>query len=214
MLAKFDKKKRFWTINRSYSPGMQRQGSLTWTGDVPVTWDALVSTPGYVLNWELAGTAYITCDTGGFNGPDVSALLLSRWYQVSAFIPIMRVHSKLGNTAHFPFNYPADAQDSMRKSMNIRYQMIPYHYSLAHHMYDSTITSDGVGKPIMRPLLMEFPDDATVLELTTQWMDGDKLMVAPVIKQDNTSSVYFPAGTWYVFNGATDAAGKSVYSGA
>ena len=53
---------------------------------------------------------------------------------------------------------------------------------------------------------MEFPDDATVSELTTQWMDGDKLMVAPVIKQDNTSSVYFPAGTWYVFNGATDAA--------
>ena len=39
---------------------------------------------------------------------------------------------------------------------------------------------------------MEFPDDATVLELTTQWMDGDKLMVAPVIKQDNIS-VYFPA---------------------
>ena len=35
-----------------------------------------------------------------------------------------------------------------------------------------------------------------------------------MIKQDNTSSVYFPAGTWYVFNGATDAAGKSVYSGA
>ena len=56
---------------------MQRQGSLTWTGDVPVTWDALVSTPGYVLNWELAGTAYITCDTGGFNGPDVRHFVIS-----------------------------------------------------------------------------------------------------------------------------------------
>ena len=38
---------------------------------------------------------------------------------------------------------------------------------------------------------MEFPDDATVSELTTQWMDGDKLMVAPVIKQDNTSVYTF-----------------------
>ena len=213
MLAKFDKKKRFWTINRSYSPGMQRQGSLTWTGDVPVTWDALVATPGYVLNWELAGTAYITCDTGGFNGGDVSALLLSRWYQVSAFIPIMRVHSKLGNTAHFPFNYPSDAQDSMRKSMNLRYQLIPYHYSLAHHMYDSTILESGVGKPMMRPLLMEFPTDAAVSELTSQWMDGDHLMVAPVTSQDNASRVYFPEGTWYVFNGVADAAGNYVYSG-
>lgn len=196
MLAAFDKMKRFWTINRSFSPGMQRQGSLTWTGDIPVEWDALRNTPGYVLNWELAGTGFITCDTGGFSGDDVSGLLLSRWYQVAAFMPIMRVHSKLGNTAHFPFNYAPDAAAAMQKALNLRYMFVPYHYSLAHHMNDP---AHG-GKPIMRPLIMNYPDDESVLEMTSEWLDGDGLLVAPIMNENNASTVYLPAGLWYTFN--------------
>ena len=28
-----------------------------------------------------------------------------------------------------------DAADAMRKAMNLRYELLPYHYSLAHHAY-------------------------------------------------------------------------------
>ena len=195
-LATYDSKKRFWTINRSYSLGMSRLGAVIWSGDIQVSWDSLVNQPGYVLNWHMAGVGYITCDSGGFNGPDTSPLLLTRWYQYAAFMPIMRVHSTHDDKPHFPFLYGEEAGDAMRDALNLRYRLLPYHYSLAHAAYQPG------GISIMRPLLWSYPDDDAVSEMTTQWFDGPNLMAAPVLSQDNSSSVYLPAGDWYTFNTA------------
>ena len=55
----------------------------------------------------------------------------------------------------------------------------------------------------MRPLLLHYEQDATAAALTSQWLDGEKLLVAPVLAQDNTTSAYLPGGadvTWYEFN--------------
>ena len=129
-LAKFDPKKRFFTINRSYSPGMSRLGAVIWTGDISVSWDSLGQQPGYVLNWHMAGVGFVTCDSGGFNGNNDTPLLLTRWYQYAAFMPVMRVHSSINNLPHFPFLYGEAAGDAMRKALNMRYQLIPYHCEL------------------------------------------------------------------------------------
>eukprot|EP00463_Aulacantha_scolymantha_P002052 TRINITY_DN2703_c0_g1_i1.p2 TRINITY_DN2703_c0_g1~~TRINITY_DN2703_c0_g1_i1.p2 ORF type:complete len:93 (-),score=18.98 TRINITY_DN2703_c0_g1_i1:2-280(-) len=67
-LTNFNPNKRFFTINRAYTPGMQRFGASTWTGDIGSNFNVLQGQPGYVLNWNLAGSMYITCDTGGFSG--------------------------------------------------------------------------------------------------------------------------------------------------
>ena len=37
---------------------------------VQVSWESLRHTPGYLLNWALAGVSYVTCDIGGFNGKE------------------------------------------------------------------------------------------------------------------------------------------------
>jgi alpha-glucosidase len=37
------------------------------------------------------------------------------------------------------------------------------------------------GHPIMRPLIMEFPDDEKVANMTDQWLLGSGLMAAPVM---------------------------------
>jgi len=202
-LAKFDKKKRFWTINRSYSAGMSRMGAVIWTGDIPVAWEALAQQPGYVLNWHMAGVGFVTCDSGGFNGPNDTPLLLVRWYQYAVFMPIMRVHSTKDDLPHFPFLYGDVAGAAMRKALNLRYQLLPYHYSLSHQAYRSG------GVSIMRPLLWSYPDDPVVAEMTTQWFDGEHLMAAPVLNQDNVSDVYLPAGVWYSFNSSTAHVGPT-----
>lgn len=49
--------KRFMSINRAFTPGMSRMGLVIWTGDVAPQWQDLQRTPGYVLNWGLAGAA-------------------------------------------------------------------------------------------------------------------------------------------------------------
>lgn len=189
----FDANKRFWSINRAYTIGMARIGAATWSGDVAVSWDGLRNQPGYLLNWALSGSAYVTCDTGGFNGGDTDALLLTRWYQTSAFMGIMRVHSSLDNTPHFPFLYPDDAANAMRDVMNLRYSLLPYHYSLAHAL------SKPGGLPIFRPTVLEYPDYEEAATITTQWLVGDALLVSPVIDPSNSTTVLLPEGKWYPF---------------
>lgn len=195
-LSKYNPTKRFFSINRAHTPGMQRLGATVWTGDIQVSWQSLAQQPGIQLNWGLAGAGYVTCDIGGFNGQNTQPDLLARWYQVGVFLGVMRVHSTLNNQPHFPFLYPPTAAASMKISLNTRYQLIPHHYSLAHEQY-------MFGLPILRPLIMEFPADASVVDTRDQWLSGSRMMVAPIMtssdgtNSDTSRSVYLPADTWF-----------------
>jgi len=182
--------KRFYSLNRAFSPGMARLGVTTWTGDINPTWDDLVNTPGLIVNWGLGGMPYVACDIGGFTG-ETEAELLTRWYQVGAFMPTMRVHSINSATPHFPFLWPDQYAAGMKSALELRYRLLPYHYSLAHSMYAG-------GLLWMRPLVAEFPEDEQAASIASQWLDG-RLLVAPVLRQDSQKSIYLPAGDWYSF---------------
>jgi alpha-glucosidase (family GH31 glycosyl hydrolase) len=69
---------------------------------------------------------------------------------------IMRVHSTSSDLPHFPFLYPKDKADAMRSALQLRYQLLPHFYSLAHEQFNR-------GLPIARPLFMEFPLDLSVV---------------------------------------------------
>ena len=56
-----------------------------------------------------------------------------------------------------------------------------------------------MGEPIMRPLMMEFPNDEKVANMTDQWLLGTGLMAAPVLNAGGTRKVYFPDDIWYNF---------------
>ena len=175
---------------------------MAWTGDINPQWGDLVNTPGMVLNWGLAGIPYVACDIGGFTSqtqPD----LLARWFQVGVFMPIMRVHSTKSATPHFPWLWGPAYAAAMKGALNLRYQLVPYHYSLAHHMRAPS------GKLWMRSMVAEYPHDATSAPLTSQWFDGD-ILVAPVLKQDSTKQVYLPNGTWFTFSANGTGTGATV----
>jgi alpha-glucosidase len=186
-------KARFWSINRAFQPGMQRLGAAAWTGDIGSNWNALADTPTRLLNWSLAGMYYGSCDIGGFMG-NINAELLTRWMQAGVFFPVMRSHSSNRVTPRFPWLYGEQAEANIRKALELRYRLIPYYYSLANQAATR-------GTPLMRPLVMAFPDDRQVANLTNQWLMGDSLMAAPVLTQATQRSVYFPkATTWFTFD--------------
>ena len=85
-----DASKRFFSLNRAFTPGLARLGAAVWTGDIYPTWEALRNTPALVVNWGLAGMPYVACDIGGFQKPGTTPLLLTRWYQLGSLMPIMR----------------------------------------------------------------------------------------------------------------------------
>lgn len=201
-LAAFDATRRYFSINRAFSPGAARIGAIVWTGDISPQWQDLQRTPGYVLNWGLAGAPYVTCDIGGFSG-QTNGLLLTRWYGVGVFMPTMRVHSTNSATPHFPFPelWGEDASAAMRTLLQLRYALVPFLYSLGHE-------TRATGVPICRPLALEFPGDSAGAANTAQWMVGDALLIAPVVTADNSTSAYLPAlpagpASWFEWGSAT-----------
>jgi alpha-glucosidase (family GH31 glycosyl hydrolase) len=70
---------------------------------------------------------------------------------------------------------------------------MPYTYSLAWQAHT-------LGLPLMRPLVLNYPDDARVWDLGTEYLWGDDLLVAPVTRAAATSwPAFLPAGGWYDF---------------
>jgi len=206
-----DPKRRVWTINRAFAPGLQRYGAAAWAGDFLNNWQGLAQTPSRLLNWSLAGMYYGACDIGGFQG-NISGELLARWMQAGVFFPVMRSHSSNNVTPRFPWLYGDQAEGYIRKALELRYRLIPYYYSLAHEASEK-------GTPLMRPLAMDFPDDPQVANTTDQWLMGKGLMAAPVLAVSSSTgpeeagtkrTICFPKTTWYNFDtNQTRAGGTS-----
>ncbi len=116
--------------------------------------------------------------------------LYTRWFQYAAFLPIMRTHGS--RPANEVWSYGKQAEPILEKYLRLRYQLMPYIYSLG---YQTWLT----GAPFMRALPLDFPDDPKVADLRDEYMFGPAFLVAPVTEQGATSrQVYLPAGAdWY-----------------
>jgi len=178
---------------------MQRFGAAAWTGDIDADWATFARTPASLLNWSLAGMPYSACDIGGFN-QSPSPELLARWAEAGVFFPIMRTHSSVMCTPHFPWLFGTNALAAIRDALDLRYRLIPYYYSLAHETH-------ATGQPVMRPLVMEYPRDPQVANLTDQWLMGARLMAAPIFTTNNQRSIYLPGGDWYFLDNNQKLAG-------
>ena len=54
----------------------------------------------------------------------------------------------------------------------------------------------ALGWPMLRAMILEFPDDPACRYLDTQYMLGPALLVAPLFRPDGQSSYYLPDGEW------------------
>jgi alpha-glucosidase len=199
-LAQVNPEARLWTIDRAFLPGVQRFGIAAWTGDIPANWNELATTPTHLLNWSLTGMPYCACDIGGFSG-NTTPHLLTRWMEAGVFFPVMRAHSEINAIPHFPWLFGEEAEAAIRKALDLRYQLVPYLYSLAHEAHDT-------GVPMMRPLAMEFPGDSRCANLSDEWLLGKSLLVAPVLDDTEGRRVYLPEGTWHALG-----SGKAIDGG-
>jgi alpha-glucosidase (family GH31 glycosyl hydrolase) len=113
-----------------------------------------------------------------------------RWFEWGTFQPVMRAHGE--RTHNEVWSYGKQAEPILEKYLRMRYQLLPYTYSLAYGSYQ-------MGAPFMRALFMDFPDDPNVTDIPDEYMFGPALLVAPVTEQGATSrKVYLPAGAdWY-----------------
>ena len=204
---------RVFLLTRSGFAGLQRYSTATWSGDIGTRWEDMRAQMTAGLNYSLSGIPFWGMDQGGFcvenryvraqqlydrTGQENEDLkewreLQCRWNQFGAFIPLFRSHGQwplreIWNIA--PDTHPA--YESFVYYDRLRYQLMPYLYSLAGwaHFKDYTL---------MRALVMDFNGDREVENIGNQWMLGPALMACPVgYYKARNRSVYFPRQCgWY-----------------
>ena len=204
---------RVFLLTRSGFAGEQRYSTATWSGDIGTRWEDMRAQMTAGLNYSLSGIPFWGMDQGGFcvesryvaaqqlydrTGQENEDLkewreLQTRWNQFGTFIPLFRSHGQwplreIWNIA--PDDHPA--YKSFVYYDRLRYQLMPYLYSLAGwaHFKDYTL---------MRALVMDFGGDSNVEDIGNQWMLGPALMACPVgYYKARNRSVYFPKQCgWY-----------------
>ncbi|MFV9511590.1 glycoside hydrolase family 31 protein [Tepidibacillus sp. LV47] len=180
--------KRPFLLTRSGYSGVQRYAAV-WTGDNRSFWEHLQMSLPMVMNLGLSGISFAGPDVGGF-AHDSNGELLTRWTQVGAFTPYFRNHSALGSVRQEPWSFGEKYEKVIKKYIQLRYQWLPQLYTLFAEAHQT-------GIPIMRPLVMEYPNDANTYNLSDQFMIGDNVIIAPIMQPSVTHRVlYLPDGRW------------------
>jgi alpha-D-xyloside xylohydrolase len=159
---------------------------LHWGGDCWSTPEAMAETLRGGLSLGLCGFGFWSHDIGGFEGTGPAAVY-KRWVAFGLLSSHSRLHGS--STYRVPWNYDDEACDVVRFFTKLKCSLMPYLYgqaTVAHH--------EGV--PMMRAMLLEFPDDPASDTLDRQYMLGDSLLVAPVFSEDGSVDYYLPEGRW------------------
>ena len=188
----FPTERPFILMRAGYS-GTQRYGIIPWSGDVSRSWGGLQSQPEISLQMGMQGLGYMHSDLGGFANPVLDNELYTRWLQYGVFQPVFRPHAQ-DEVPPEPVYREDKTKALARDAIRLRYRMLPYNYTLA-------FDNNQQGLPLMRPMLYEEPDNASVRAMSSTYLWGKDFLVTPVLKAGATrQEVYFPArSAWFDF---------------
>jgi oligosaccharide 4-alpha-D-glucosyltransferase len=145
---------------------------------------------------------YMHSDVGGFADGEKDEELYTRWVQLGVFSPIFRPHGEKQPSE--PIYYSEETQKTVRKFIELRYELMPYIYTMA---YQQTV----YGRPLARPLIYEQADDYLV-DIYDMYYWGDNMLIAPILERGQTSRrVSLPIGNWiHYFSNEAYAGGRTV----
>ncbi|MBN2499954.1 MAG: alpha-xylosidase [Anaerolineales bacterium] len=181
---------------RSATAGGQ-QFPVHWGGDNESSFESMAESLRGGLSLGLSGFGFWSHDIGGFEGTPPAAVY-KRWIAFG----LLSSHSRLHGSSSYrvPWLYDEEAVDVLRFFTRLKCRLMPY-------LYAQALNAQQHGTPMMRAMLLEFPDDPTCDYLDRQYMLGDSLLVAPVFSEADEVIYYVPAGRWTNFIGGDVIAG-------
>jgi alpha-glucosidase/alpha-D-xyloside xylohydrolase len=202
---------RPWSLNRNGYAGAARFGAWIWSGDVQSRWTTLANHIPIGLNFSMSVSPWWGTDIGGFAASDeYTGELYIRWFQFAAFTPLFRSHGRNWHL-HTPFGWntgetgPVESQPPppeselhnaqvepiCKKYLDLRYQLLPYNYTIAREACDT-------GIPMMRSLWLQYPQDTETPNIGDEYLWGPNILIAPVTEKSAvTRRLYLPPGQWY-----------------
>lgn len=170
---------------RSASVGAQKF-PVHWGGDCYANYESMAESLRGGLSIGLSGFGFWSHDIGGFENT-APAHVYKRWCAFG----LLSSHSRLHGSKSYrvPWAYDDESCDVVRFFTQLKCRMMPY-------LYREAARANARGTPMMRAMMMEFPDDPACDYLDRQYMLGDNVMVAPVFTEAGDVQFYLPEGRW------------------
>ncbi|MCR4685643.1 MAG: DUF5110 domain-containing protein [Lachnospiraceae bacterium] len=196
--------KRVVNLTRSGYTGIQKYGTILWSGDICATYDTLRRQIVEGIRMGLTGMPYWTLDIGGFfvvddkyenrgcNDHSHQPLwfwhgdyndgvldagyreLYVRWLAFGTFLPIFRSHGT--DTPREPWQFGSKG-DPFYDAIE---EQIRLRYRLMPYIYSLGALAHREGEAMMRSLLMDFYEDENVRTVCDEYLFGPAFLVAPV----------------------------------
>lgn len=176
-----------------------QQFPVHWGGDCSASYLSMAETLRGGLSLGLGGFGFWSHDISGFEQcatPDI----YKRWCAFGLLSSHSRLHG--GTTYRVPWLFDEESCDVLRHFVKLKCRLMPYLYSQA-------VESTQSGLPMLRAMLLEYPQDRTCQMLDQQYMFGENLLVAPIFNENGEVEYYLPEGKWVhlLDNRVVDGAG-------
>jgi alpha-D-xyloside xylohydrolase len=185
LLERYHGKGNALVFARSATVGCQKF-PVQWGGDCETTFESMAEDLRGGLSFCLSGPAFWSHDIGGFTG-EVSPALYKRWVAFG----LLSTHSRLHGSESYrvPWLFDEESVSVLRHFTRLKNRLFPYLFSAAHD-------AAAHGWPVMRAMVLEYPQDPACRYLDRQYMLGSSLLVAPVFREDGVAEYYLPKGRW------------------
>ena len=181
-----------WFYVRAGFTGTTASTSGVFPGDETTDWAESSGLPSVIpamLNLSLTGGYTSTTDVGGyfdFVAPRTTPELLTRWSQLAAFTPVLRLHNSTAKKSLMPWDSGDEHLAIFRRYAKAKVKLI----GIIDRLSRRAAARGDVGP--VRPMVLE---DASLRSVDDQWMLGRDLLVAPVVRRGATERrVRLPAG--------------------
>ncbi|MDR7343814.1 alpha-D-xyloside xylohydrolase [Pantoea alhagi] len=170
---------------RTASVGAQ-QFPVHWGGDCYANYESMAESLRGGLSLGMSGFGFWSHDIGGFENT-APAEVYKRWCAFG----LLSSHSRLHGSKSYrvPWAYDDEACDVVRHFTQLKCRLMPY-------LYRQAALAHETGTPMMRAMMLEFPDDPGCDYLDRQYMLGDSLLVAPVFSDAGDVAFWLPEGRW------------------
>lgn len=163
-----------------------------WGGDCESTWAGMAQSLRGGLSLGMSGFGFWSHDISGFMAEGLSdltpaAAIYKRWLQFGLLSSHSRLHGS--HTYRVPWLVDDEASAVLSKFVRLKNSLMPY-------IFAQGIDCVRNGLPMLRAMVVEFPQDRVCQTLDQQYMLGESLLVAPVFSEDGVCEYYVPAGTW------------------
>jgi alpha-glucosidase len=165
------------------APDPSKQSFLTI--ETGTDWDSLRIALRAVLNANVSGFQLTGLEIDAHDGE-----FMARALQVGCLMPSLLIQTRHGGTG-LPWSFGDDVEGICRDVLHLRNRLMSY-------LYTCIALAREYGVPVLRPLWMHEPDNASSYDVEDEFLIGDHVLVAPVLSPGaHERSVLLPEGLWY-----------------